>query len=229
MANDKTHAANWAIARARWEGEPRCSYADLADFLGISKQAVGKRAIKEGWTKKLNLTAIAGRAHTVADRHIAREAVDAPKLPGSVDEQSPSSATLPYSGVALGAVTQAIPDSKNATPEMLAQAVEDAAVDARAEILKRHRTEWVAPRNQIYKALKSTDIDQAKLAKLAAETLKLIQDGERKAWGLDNGEEQGPGAHRHRTPGGRAHCQLTARIPDLCTRAPARLLSLGKC
>ena len=65
MASDKTNAANWAIARARWEGEPRCSYADVADFLGISKQAVGKRAVKEGWTKKLNLPAIAGRAQNV--------------------------------------------------------------------------------------------------------------------------------------------------------------------
>lgn len=191
MANDKTNAANWAIARARWEGEPRCSYADLADFLGISKQAIGKRAIKEGWTKKLNLTAIAGRAHTAADRNVVREAVDVPKLPGAVDDQPPPGATLPSSEAALGITPHAIPDSKNATPEMLARAVEDAAVDARAQILKRHRTEWVAPRNQVYKALKSTDIDQAKLAKLAAETLKLIQDGERKAWGLDAGDTEG--------------------------------------
>ena len=190
MASDKTNAANWAIARARWEGEPRCSYADLADFLGISKQAVGKRAVKEGWAKKLNMSAIAGRAHAVADHGISREVVDAPKLPDAVDDQPIPRAALPPGEPAHAAIPRAIPDSKNATPEMLAQAVEDAAVDARAQILKRHRTEWVAPRNQVYKALKSTDIDQAKLAKLAAETLKLIQDGERKAWGLDNGEAE---------------------------------------
>ncbi|HEX7641986.1 MAG TPA: hypothetical protein VF472_07190 [Burkholderiaceae bacterium] len=192
MASDKTNAANWAIARARWEGEPRCSYADVADFLGISKQAVGKRAVKEGWTKKLNLPAIAGRAHAIADKSIAREVMDASTSPGVVDDQPLHSAAVSPERPIPGTNPGTIPDSKNATPEMLAQAVEDAAVDARAQILKRHRTEWVAPRNQIYKALKSTDIEQAKLAKITAETLKLIQDGERKAWGLDTGEmEQG--------------------------------------
>ena len=57
------------------------------------------------------------------------------------------------------------------------------------------RTEWAAARNQIYKALKSGDNEQAKLAKLAGETLKLVQEGERKAWGLDGGENE-PGQVR---------------------------------
>jgi hypothetical protein len=188
VANDKTNAANWAIARARWEGEPRCSYADLSDFLGISKQAIGKRALKDGWTKKVNMTLIAERAHAVADQNIAREAAQASERPGLVDDQPIPGASTSPSALAGDVVPQAIPHSKHATPEMLAQAVEDVAVDARAQILKRHRTEWVAPRNQIYKALKSGDTEQAKLAKLAAETLKLIQDGERKAWGLESGE-----------------------------------------
>jgi len=137
------------------------------------------------------MTVIAERAHAVADQNIAREAAQASKHPGLVDDQSIVGALTSPGSLAADVIPQAIPHSKHATPDMLAQAVEDVAVDARAQILKRHRTEWVAPRNQIYKALKSGDTEQAKLAKLAAETLKLIQDGERKAWGLESGETEG--------------------------------------
>ncbi len=146
MASDKTNTANWAIARARWEGEPRCSYADLADFLGISKQAIGKRAIKDGWTKKVNMTHIAGRAHAVADHKISNEAEQTSNHTDPVDDQSSPAGAMSPGSLAAAVISQSIPDSKSATPEMLAQAVEDAAVDARAQILKRHRTEWVSLR-----------------------------------------------------------------------------------
>jgi len=190
MANDQTTAANWAIARARWEGEPRCSYADLTDFLGISKQAIGKRAVKEGWTKKINMRKIVETAHAVADQRIARDAALPSDGAGLVDDSANLTTWVAADSPAAAVIPVPVPDSRHATPEMLAQAVENAAVDARAQILKRHRSEWVAARNQIYKALKSGDNAQAKLAKLAGETLKLIQDGERKAWGLDSGETE---------------------------------------
>lgn len=188
MANDKTKAANWAIARARWEGEPRCTYADLSDFLGISKQAIAKRAGKDGWVKKLTMATIVDKAHAAADRKISRDAavrskdktpVVAGAKPGDFDSLGvPSDAVVPAS----------IQDSKNATPEMLAVAVETAAVDARAQVLTKHRTEWNAARSLIYKSIKSNNQDDAKTAKIVAEGLKITQDGERKAWGLDAGE-----------------------------------------
>lgn len=188
MSTEKTKAANWAIARARWEGEPRCSYSDLTDFLGISKQAIAKRAKKDGWAKKLTMSNIIDKVHAAADRKISREAAVPSKGKGVVVAGVKPGESAPAGSPTSAVVPAAIPDSKNATPEMLAQAVEDAAVDARAQILTRHRNEWPAVRNQIYKALKSSDIETAKLAKIAAETLKLVQDGERKAWGLDAGE-----------------------------------------
>ena len=60
-------------------------------------------------------------------------------------------------------------------------------MDARAQILTRHRQEWPAVRAQLYKAIKSTDYDQARTVKAAAEAMKVVQDGERKAWGIDAG------------------------------------------
>lgn len=66
--------------------------------------------------------------------------------------------------------------------------------DVRAQILVRHRTEWrqVASLRQEALAVRKQAIGLAselmRLAKAAAETTKMQQDGERKAWGM---EEQG--------------------------------------
>lgn len=182
MANDKIKTANWAIARARWEHQPSCSYSDLTDFLDVSKQAIAKRAAKDGWRKKVNLAAIMHKAHAAADSKISGEATLPSKQPVMVDDL-PRHKTV---------VVAAFPNGKDATPEMLAQAVEDVAVDARAQILVRHRNEWTAVRNQLYKALKVGDSDGAKLAKMTSEIMKLMQDGERKAWGIDAGGDDKP-------------------------------------
>lgn len=65
------------------------------------------------------------------------------------------------------------------------EAAADAEATRRAEVGKRHRDEWSAARALSYGAMKSKDFEAAKLAKISAETLKIIQEGERKAWGLD--------------------------------------------
>jgi hypothetical protein len=170
----------WGVARTRWEGEPRCTFVDIAELLTVSKQAVAKRADREGWVKKLNMSELAERAHVAADAKIASEGMSANNAVLAIGDAQTDIPT----------VSTVIPANGSANPDTLARAVEDAAVDARAQILKRHRTEWAAARSQIYKALKTGDNDGAKLAKLTGETLKLIQDGERKAWGLDNGESE---------------------------------------
>lgn len=65
------------------------------------------------------------------------------------------------------------------------KASEVTAVELRAAVLDRHRKEWSAPRQLSYEAIKGRDFEKAKLAKITAETLMLIQSGERKAWGMD--------------------------------------------
>jgi hypothetical protein len=189
MAHAKIPEANWAIARARWEGEPRCSYSTLANFLEISKQAVAKRANKDGWQKKVNMAEIVDKAHAAADRKQVREAATQGKMGGSVD----AGANPVGLGRADPVIPAFVPDSRTPTAEMLATAVEDVAVNARAELLKKHRNEWPAVRNQVYKSLKGAgDVEGMKLAKVAAEALKLTQDGERKAWGVDAGGDDKP-------------------------------------
>lgn len=74
------------------------------------------------------------------------------------------------------------------------QAGVDEATERRAAVLDRHRKEVDAPRKLVYQAIQLGDLEKAKLAKTVAETLRIAQELERKAWGLDAGELAGGGA-----------------------------------
>ena len=178
MAQGKDEGAKWIEARARWEAEPKLTYGDLAESLGISKQAVSQHAKKWGWAKRLDMPTIAARAHEKADRAIEQNPV------GSSESESDVYARANFSPSVVRA-----PLSADATPEEAHQVAADAAVDARAELLTRHRREWTVVRNLAYLAIKEKDLTRARTAKTAAEAVKTIQDGERKAWGLDTGDD----------------------------------------
>lgn len=75
--------------------------------------------------------------------------------------------------------------------QAMTEAAEETAVQLRAQVLDRHRKEWNAPRKLSYDAVKTKNFDQMKMAKITAETLKIIQDGERRAWGIDSGPDGG--------------------------------------
>lgn len=72
-----------------------------------------------------------------------------------------------------------------AANEAAKEMAEGFAIDVRAQLLDRHRNEWAAPRKIIYEAAKNNDLDKAKLGKIVAETLMLVQTGECRAYGLD--------------------------------------------
>lgn len=67
----------------------------------------------------------------------------------------------------------------------------DHAVNIRAAVLDRHRKEWSAPRKLAYDAIQKANsnpaeaFERAKLAKITAETLQIVQVGECRAYGLD--------------------------------------------
>jgi predicted transcriptional regulator len=72
-----------------------------------------------------------------------------------------------------------------AADEAARELSETFAVDVRAQLLDRHRKEWAAPRKIIYEAAQKNDLDKAKLGKIVAETLMLVQTGECRAYGID--------------------------------------------
>lgn len=63
------------------------------------------------------------------------------------------------------------------------------ASDAKAAVMVRHKQEWERHQTLIDEALAEGDFDKAKLAKITAETLKIRQEGERKAWGIQDKAE----------------------------------------
>ena len=69
-------------------------------------------------------------------------------------------------------------------PKKKAEAL-DAEASRRADVVQRHRDEWEEHKQIVDTAVGTRDFDAAKLAKITAETLKIRQEAERKAWSID--------------------------------------------
>ncbi|RTL00413.1 MAG: hypothetical protein EKK59_04485 [Neisseriaceae bacterium] len=61
----------------------------------------------------------------------------------------------------------------------------EAAIDVRADVLERHRSDWRTHRELFTLQSISADFDAGKKAKISAEMLMIRQKGERAAYGLD--------------------------------------------
>lgn len=61
----------------------------------------------------------------------------------------------------------------------------DAEATRRADVIERHKQEWVGHKALLTDAIEKKDFETAKLAKITAEATAIRQAGERKAWGLD--------------------------------------------
>jgi predicted transcriptional regulator len=159
----------WIAARAMYESDKDASYPSVAKEFGISTTTVSRRAREERWTKNVeNLADMSERAHHIADTAKAELDAVGPDLTPEKREEVQTAVTI------------------------------ETGAEVRAKILKRHREEWAAPRKIAYEAIQKGNagqieaaFSQAKLAKITSEVLINIQNGERKAWGMDKGEEGG--------------------------------------
>jgi hypothetical protein len=73
-------------------------------------------------------------------------------------------------------------------PQKRAEAI-DTAAEKGASVVRTHQSEWEDHRERFGSV--PEDLEAGKLAKISAEMLRIRQDGERKAWGLDSGQTQG--------------------------------------
>lgn len=76
-------------------------------------------------------------------------------------------------------------------PQKKAEALNRAA-KAKADVILRHKAEWDKHNAIMDEALANKDFNAAKLAKITAETIKIRQEGERRAWGIQDKSESGP-------------------------------------
>ncbi len=149
-----------AAARAMYEMDPKMTLVKVSEATGIPFETLKSWAAAErgrGGKWAKVAEGVSVEAHLLANKH---------------------KTTMQELGPSLSLQNQ---------DEAERQTTELAAVEARTNIITRHRTEWNAPRQLAYEAVKTRDYNKAKLAKIAAETLKIVQEGERKAWGLDVG------------------------------------------
>jgi len=61
----------------------------------------------------------------------------------------------------------------------------ESAVDLRSDVIETHRSEWNEHREIFPLSSIAEELEQGRAAKISAEMLKIRQEGERKAWGLD--------------------------------------------
>lgn len=146
-----------AAARVLYETVPGLTQDQVAEDIGVSARSIQEWVRKEGWTKApiLPPTGVTEKAQEVADKYKAKLSDFGPEV----------------------------------TPEQKHQALQETAVETavtyRAQLLDRHRREWSGPRTLIYEAMKTKNFELCKVAKISAEALQIIQQNERKAWGID--------------------------------------------
>lgn len=151
----------FVAARILYETTPGATFKQVAEETGISVRSLEERSKRDGgWTKRALLppTGMNEAAQAVADSYTGR-------LAEYGDEISADQKQVAVQETAV-----------------------ETAVDLRAQLIDRHRREWAAPRRLVYEAIQKRDFELAKLAKISTESLRNIQDGERKAWGIDKGE-----------------------------------------
>lgn len=168
MQSTRTHPlteAQWDAIRRAYEYDPdnpsmEAAARRAAEKLGFrppSRAGVHKRSKAEGWLRRGSMAGIIDAAHRKADRLVSGD---------GRTEPDPQEVKLAYE-------------------ERLE------SEDQRAEVLARHRREWQHVITLRQEAIdirgenQSEAMDRARLAKTVAEVTKLHQDGERRAWGLD--------------------------------------------
>lgn len=164
-ARERVRNERLAVARALYESLPDASFESVTaeSRVGLSAGRVRKIAAKQGWRKA------AGRQEELSGRALEL----ANKIRTRMSE--------------LGKPM----DDAVAASEAGREVGDGFAVDVRAQVLDRHRKEWSAPRKIAYEAVQKSDFERAKLAKITAETLTLIQAGECRAYGIKPDEKEG--------------------------------------
>lgn len=146
------------LARKLWEGKPYSDFNSVAAEAGVLPYWVRRWKREGGWAK-------ASRA-----------------VPGFSAMVAAAADNMKVRMSELGKPL----DEGVATQEAAKEAALEFAVDVRAQVLDRHRKEWAAPRKIAYDAIQKGDFERAKLAKISAETLTLIQSGECRAYGINH-------------------------------------------
>ena len=165
-------ASRRAAARALFEGQPGATIDTVAAEVGVEPKLIRAWKAEGKWVVATKAAAgLSARAAELANNFKVR----------MTDLGKPLSDEV-------------------AATEAAREVGQEFATDIRAEVLARHRREWAAPRKVAYEALQQAGkgdvaaaFERAKLAKITAETLTLVQVGECRAFGLNHDARAGDG------------------------------------
>lgn len=165
-------ASRRAAARALFEGQPGATIDTVAAEVGVEPKLIRAWKAEGKWVVATKAAAgLSARAAELANNFKVRMSQIGTPLSDEV-----------------------------AAAEAAREVGQEFATDIRAEVLSRHRKEWAAPRKVAYEALQQAGkgdvagaFERAKLAKITAETLTLVQVGECRAFGLNHDARAGDG------------------------------------
>lgn len=155
-------AEAWQIARSTWEADPKQNFETIAKTMGVSRVAVSKRANDKD--------------DPWVRVQSMREIVT--KAQRRADEREVAAKVSADAAKVSGVTTK--------------RASEEAAVDLRADVLERHRSDWVVHRSLFTTDEIKAQFEVGKAAKISAEMLAIRQKGERAAYGIEDAPQSDP-------------------------------------
>ena len=189
MARDSVNKEQWTIVRKLWEADPVVSFQEIATQLGVTRQCVRQKSLRDGWVKRLDMSAIEAKAHAAADSKFTENAVEEAKEEGGVH--------IPPADISKrGEISRSLAVvPEGSTPEQAQEIADKSAVDQRTKLIDRQRQEANHARAQIYAAIKAAGTkggyERAKIAKTLTESFRVLHELERRAWGMDSGDGGG--------------------------------------
>ncbi|WP_423200778.1 hypothetical protein [Cupriavidus sp. H19C3] len=174
---------DWRTSRIQYEGDPSASFAAIAKLLGVSKQMVHKKATQEGWQKSIEAREMGKTAAEQVSTETAGEPAPSPERAAEVDtarvralqdrlKEPPNQPTVPM-----------VPSGAGDADARLSVVQE--ALEQRKKILKTHRSETNALRSIAYVAMRSNDIEGAKVFETLSRGFDKVQNLERRSYALD--------------------------------------------
>lgn len=153
-----------AAARARWEGDPLMTINQVAIEANVGYATIQRWKRQDEWKKKSDMVNNASTAIKKIDAEITE-----------------------------GLANADLPDNAENRQLTAGQVARKELTKKQKNLLERHEKEWNGPRKVLYDALKSLNekaedrdvFSKLKIAKISTEALRNIQDGERKAYGID--------------------------------------------
>lgn len=152
-----------AAARVLYEGTHGMTMVELAEITGISKRTLTTYSRDANWRKLLETKS----GETTPDALAARAVFERLATEQVIEGELVTNDTE--------VLSEELPSEREA-------------------LLARHREEWKVPRGLASEAVKmrtadpSKSFERAKLAKITAEALTLVQNGERRAHGIDRAD-----------------------------------------